>query len=181
MSQQASVEVTGAPSGEASPEPSERRLNQRVSVDLFVQERDGDRFFVHPATNISEGGVFILSHSFSLRKTIERRHVDLEIELPSRAEPVKVRGTVVWSRRMRDFSHGLGVRFENLAPEDRTAIASYLEERAAEVDTSTATEDLAPLGTAGEPAPTRSRIEREDPAAGFVRGRPSGSADDEAP
>jgi len=103
----------------------ERRHAQRVSVDLFVQERDGDRLFVHPATNLSAGGIFIESASYSLRSALDRRFVDLEFSLPA-GPSVRARGEVVESRRLRGFAHGLAVRFVDLDPAAEQAIGHWV-------------------------------------------------------
>jgi hypothetical protein len=125
--------------------PSDRRSARRVAVDLFVQERDGDRLFVHPATNLSECGIFIESHSYSLRNALERRFIELEFTLPESDRLISVRGEVVGARRVRGFSHGLAVRFLDLSDADRTSVASFVGRRLA---------DGAPEGPLNEAAPT---------------------------
>ncbi len=110
----------------------ERRGAQRVAVDLFVQERDGDRLFVHPATNLSETGIFIESHSYSLRNALERRYIQLEFTLPDDSQPISVRGEVIGARRVRGFSHGLAVRFLDLEDSERERVAEFVSRRLAE-------------------------------------------------
>lgn len=107
--------------------PAERRGAQRVAVDLFVQERDGDRLFVHPATNLSASGIFIESHAYSLRNALERRYIDLEFRLPGEAAHIAVRGEVVGARRTRGDAHGLAVRFLDLSDPDRRRLADYVQ------------------------------------------------------
>ena len=104
----------------------DRRSAERVAVDLFVQERDGDRLFVHPATNLSATGIFIESHSYSLRNALDRRFIDLEFQLPEGPSAIRVRGEVIGARRVRGFSHGLAVRFLDLAEADRQFVAGYV-------------------------------------------------------
>jgi hypothetical protein len=119
--------------GDSSSQPhGERRSHVRVAVDLFVQERDGDRLFVHPATNQSASGIFIESHSYSLRNALDRHFIDLEFQLPEQAEPINVRGEVIGARRTRGFSHGLAVRFLDLKDSDREALATYVAHKLAE-------------------------------------------------
>lgn len=110
----------------------DRRGAHRVAVDLFVQERDGDRLFVHPATNLSATGIFIESHSYSLRNALERRYIDLEFSLPDDHAVIGVRGEVLGARRTRGFSHGLAVRFLNLPEGDRTRISAFISGKLAE-------------------------------------------------
>ncbi len=111
---------------------AERRSWARVAVDLFVQERDGDRLFVHPATNLSASGIFIESHSYSLRNALDRRYIELEFQLPEQQEPISVRGEVIGARRTRGFSHGLAVRFLDLADGDRRNVADFVNRKLAE-------------------------------------------------
>lgn len=111
---------------------ADRRTWARVAVDLFVQERDGDRLFVHPATNLSASGIFIESHSYSLRNALDRRYIDLEFQLPDLAEPIAVRGEVIGARRTRGFSHGLAVRFLDLAESDRHSVSEFVNRKLAE-------------------------------------------------
>jgi c-di-GMP-binding flagellar brake protein YcgR len=110
----------------------ERRGAERVAVDLFVQERDGDRLFVHPATNLSASGIFIESHSYSLRNALERQFIDLEFALPDSPRLISVRGEVVGARRVRGFSHGLAVRFLDLEEADQRRLAEFVSRRLAE-------------------------------------------------
>ncbi len=116
----------------ASMPHGERRGHARVAVDLFVQERDGDRLFVHPATNLSASGIFSESHSYSLRNALDRHFIDLEFQLPAQDKPISVRGEVIGARRTRGFSHGLAVRFLDLSEGDRQALSAYVEHKLAE-------------------------------------------------
>lgn len=112
--------------------PGERRGAHRVAVDLFVQERDGDRLFVHPATNLSASGIFIESHSYSLRNALERRFIDLEFGLPDEPVRIQVRGEVLGARRTGGFSHGLAIRFLDLGEVERRLVASFVDRKLAE-------------------------------------------------
>jgi hypothetical protein len=110
----------------------DRRFARRVTVDLFVQERDGDRLFVHPASNLSETGIFIESYSYSLRNAIDRRFIELEFQLPDAQRPIAVRGEVLGARRVQGFSHGLAVRFLDLDETDRQQLSAFVARRIAE-------------------------------------------------
>ena len=123
---------------------TDRRGAHRAAVDLFVQERDGDRLFVHPATNLSATGIFIESHSYSLRNALERRYIDLEFALPDDQAVIGVRGEVLGARRTRGFSHGLAVRFLNLREEDRVRIAAFIGRKLAEGADEGPTSEAAP-------------------------------------
>ncbi|GEM_PF-2692815 len=123
----------------------ERRKAQRVSVEIFVRERDGERLFVHPATNLSACGIFLESHSYSQRNAIERKFMDLEFELPDTKTEVQVRGEVIGSRRVRGYSHGLAIAFVDISEQTQQAIATYVTNRLA---------DGASVGPSNEAAPT---------------------------
>ena len=126
MSKSRDERVPGDSSG-ASAGRNERRTAQRCAVEFFVRERDGDRLFVHPALNLSASGVFLESHSYSLRNAMDRRFVDLEFELPGSEQQFSVRGEVIGARRMRGFSHGLAVRFIDLDPALREQISDFVD------------------------------------------------------
>ncbi len=111
--------------------PIERRHSRRVMVDLFVQENDGERVWMHPATNLSASGIFIESHSYSLRNAKEPQFIDLQFQLPDASPPISARGQVLGARRVRGFSHGLAVRFLDLNDEDRARLSEFVERRLA--------------------------------------------------
>ncbi len=147
--------LTALPVAESA-QSVERRGAQRVSVEFFVQERDGDRLFVHPATNLSATGIFIESASYSLRNSMERRFIDLEIDLADvsdtqtsqekvAGEMIAVRGEVVGARRVRGFSHGLAVRFLNLTTADRDRVSAFVGRRLAEGAAEGSPHEAAPI------------------------------------
>lgn len=121
--------------------PIERRESRRVTVDLFVQENDGERVWLHPATSLSASGIFLESHSYSLRNAVERRYLDLEFTLPNSPAPIRTRGEVLDARRSRGFSHGLAVRFLDLAESDRARLAHFVADRLAAGDSEVMPDD----------------------------------------
>jgi hypothetical protein len=131
---------------DAAPTPTaaERRGAQRVAVELFVRELDGERTFVHPALNLSASGIFLESHSYSRRSAIERQYLDLEFELPDPPLQVQVRGEVVATRRLAGFSTGLAVAFIDLSPEQHDAIAQFVAGRLAAGESEGPRDEAAP-------------------------------------
>lgn len=125
--------------------PIERRLARRVTVDLFVQENDGERVWLHPATNLSASGIFIESHSYSLRNAVERKFIDLKFQLPDASPPIQTRGEVLGARRVRGFSHGLAVRFLDLSELDRDRLAEFVARRLAAGDGEGPENEAAPV------------------------------------
>lgn len=120
-----------APATEAGPPPGlrERRAADRVAVEFFVRERDGDRLFVHPALNLSATGIFLESHAYSLRNAMERRFIDLEFELPDSDEQLHARGEVIGVRRVSGQTHGLAVRFVDVDEAAAKRIEAFIEAR----------------------------------------------------
>lgn len=122
----------------------DRRKSNRVAVEMFARERDGERLFIHPAVNLSSTGIFLESHSYSQRNAIERRYMELEFELPDTGHSVRVRGEVMAIRRVRGYSHGLAVRFLDLSDEDADLIDDFVERQRAEGATEGPTSEAAP-------------------------------------
>ena len=114
--------------------PIERRTSRRVTVDLFVQENDGERVWLHPATNLSASGIFIESHSYSLGNASSRQFIQLQFQLPDTSPPIQARGQVLGARRVRGFSHGLAVRFLDLSDSDRDRLTDFVARRLAAGD-----------------------------------------------
>ncbi len=98
----------------------DRRTNNRVVVDLWVEEHTEDALYFQRATNLSIGGVFLdrtLPHPAGTR-------VQLELRLPGETAPLRVAGEVVPTV---DRDMGMGVRFVGLSTFERDRIASYLD------------------------------------------------------
>jgi hypothetical protein len=103
----------------------ERRRSPRCAIDFFVQEVLADRTFLHPAINLSPDGIYILAAD-------DRRAIDgdqtlrLEFTLPTgRLIAAGGRVTRVDDRRGQ---RGIGIGFEGLSAEDRSAIEAYIDE-----------------------------------------------------
>ena len=105
----------------------DRRGAARVAVELFVRERDGERMFVHPALNLSATGIFLESHSYARRNSLDRQYMELEFELPDDGQAISVRCEVIGTRHMRGFSTGLAVAFIDLTEKQYGAIAAYVQ------------------------------------------------------
>lgn len=122
----------------------DRRRSDRVVVEMFVRERDGERLYVHPATNLSACGIFLESHSYSQRNAIERKFMDLEFELPDSNETIAVRGEVIGSRRVRGYSHGLAIAFVDIDPTIRATLATFVTARLADGESEGPLSEAAP-------------------------------------
>lgn len=97
---------------------SERRIEPRAEVAIWVQERTNDALYFQHATNLSTSGVWLdgtLPHPPGTR-------VALDIDLPGEG-PLSVNGEVVLHRTPKA---GMAVRFVDLPPSGRARLASYL-------------------------------------------------------
>ncbi len=101
------------------------RLNIEVEVDL---ESD-NTFYTGLTENISEGGLFVAT--FDLHPVGTEFNVSLTLEgMPT----IEARAEVRWLREShtasRDYAMGMGMRFLDLAEDDRATIQAFMECRA---------------------------------------------------
>lgn len=105
---------------------SSRRSAERVEVTWSVDCATDDTFLYASITNISELGIFV--------QTIEPLPVGTALTLRfaprASAEPFVVRGRVQWVNRIdavRETPNpGMGIRFVDLAPEDRERLVEAI-------------------------------------------------------
>jgi len=95
----------------------ERRRFERVSI---LQEMYFEGEKSHPATNISEGGMFITA----LEGYLEGSVLDLKFRLFNSRHIVKVKGEVVYVNK----GVGFGIKFLDLKPKDRAMIKDFVAE-----------------------------------------------------
>ena len=106
-----------------------RRVHPRHDVELEVSLESESNFYMGLTENLSEGGLFIATH---LVKPIGTK-VEVSFKLPHVAEAIKAVGVVRWTREYSETSDsmpGMGVRFENIAPEHVEHIREFLAARA---------------------------------------------------
>jgi len=97
----------------------ERRRFERVSV-LQEMYFGGDQSY--PATNISEGGMFITTQEGYLEGSV----LDLKFRLFNSRHIVKVKGEVVYVNE----GVGFGIKFLDLKPKDRAMIKDFVTDHA---------------------------------------------------
>ncbi len=105
-----------------------RRRHSRYAVELQVSMSSDHNFYTGFAENLSEGGVFVATHSLKAVGTI----MELSIHLPGGTGPARVQGEVRWVREYREGSDappGMGVRFLALPVEVTHAILEFLQHR----------------------------------------------------
>lgn len=108
------------------PDGHERRSFLRVDVANWeVDCNDGENFLYSYITNISEMGIFIHSQS---PPDIDRP-VRLRFAAPGE-EPFSLEGNVAWINPFRpdgeNLNPGFGVRFANLAPDQRERLVALV-------------------------------------------------------
>ncbi len=97
----------------------ERRLHEREDLKIPVDYSAVDAFFSEFTTNINEGGMFIETDNAPPLGS----EVQLQFRLPNLDRPVKVAGRVAWlSDGKADSPAGMGIEFQELAPEVRRTI-----------------------------------------------------------
>jgi uncharacterized protein (TIGR02266 family) len=99
----------------------------RLEVQLEVSIASESNFYAGFTENLSEGGVFVATHTPRPLGSV----VDLVIDLPGQ-DPIRTRGVVRWLRaysEASDTSPGMGIRFEGLSPEDTARIHMFAEGR----------------------------------------------------
>ncbi len=95
----------------------------RIEVRLVVGIESESNFYIGCTENISDGGVFVATHS--LFKIGSR--VDLTIAMRYQ-EPIKATGTIRWLRPYSETNEtppGMGIRFDSLSEEDAERIREF--------------------------------------------------------
>jgi hypothetical protein len=89
----------------------DRRLGNRIPLEVFMNEYLSDRPHRALTVNISESGVFVnkVATSFNRRTRV----VALEFELPGTGELIWARGEICYDT-FDDRLHGQGIRFTGM-------------------------------------------------------------------
>lgn len=112
---------------------SERRGFTRVplKVKMFVNEGEGEGLLYFYTSNISAGGVFIISDLLLDSET----SLQIEFNIPSHEGgiiQIRVSGIVRWQQHVSDSDSGftppgMGIQFLNLDPYHRKVIEGYVQ------------------------------------------------------
>jgi len=108
---------------------AKRRTFERCAVELEVTLESESNFYLGLTENISEGGLFIDTHLFKPIGT----PVSVTLKLPNSPQAFTATGTVRWIRQYSETSDtvpGMGVRFEDLTPEQTALIREFVATRA---------------------------------------------------
>ena len=98
----------------------DRRVEPRVTIDLWVEERSGDALYFQRATNLSTRGLF-------LERTLPHAPgtlVEINLRLPGEPADLRLTAEVVPASAERTL--GMGLRFVEPAPAAQARIAEYL-------------------------------------------------------
>jgi uncharacterized protein (TIGR02266 family) len=107
-----------------------RRIHERKLLEIEVSLESDHNFFMGLTENISEGGLFIATHSLREVGT----EIDLELHLPNVSEKIQARAVVRWLRLYNDHSDtppGMGLQFLQLPSFAAFAIRDFVHCREA--------------------------------------------------
>lgn len=115
-----------------APEPTgrERRKDDRFDFEVEVGFETDSNFYTGLTQDISSGGLFVATHNL---KPVGTKFT-LQFKLPGGNATMDVEAEVRWLRETTslhrsDGPHGMGVRFNNLTPEQKQAIEIFLKKR----------------------------------------------------
>jgi type IV pilus assembly protein PilZ len=104
----------------------DRRSYERFDTQIQVDIANDETFLFSYITNISEMGIFVHSESPLPVGT----ELKLRFASPDGKEPFDLRGMVVWINPLRpggdNPNPGMGVRFEDLSPDDRERVVALV-------------------------------------------------------
>jgi type IV pilus assembly protein PilZ len=97
---------------------NEKRREQRVSIELWIEAARGDEVYYQRASNLSVGGAYFTR---TVPLPLGTR-VSLKFSLPGEAQEITCAGEIVAAQDL-----GMGVHFLDLAPQDRDRLAQLVE------------------------------------------------------
>lgn len=104
----------------------ERRNGPRLPVSLEISFDDGEQVLSSYLFDLGCGGLFIGTPS----PLEEGTRIRLCFHLPGWNDSLTVLGTVIWRQARENSSRpGMGIRFDEMSPEDRERLDAYLMEQ----------------------------------------------------
>jgi type IV pilus assembly protein PilZ len=111
----------------AAPEGNDRRREFRAPIELRVEYKRVNTFFADYTKNISSGGTFIATD----RPLDIGTEFVFALDLPGLAEPLRLRGRVMWTTKVEDSSKanpaGMGIEFQYSSQEERRETEKIVE------------------------------------------------------
>jgi hypothetical protein len=104
----------------------DRRLNGRVTLDLFFNQYIQDQPVRSLAVNVSEHG--LAAHRLLERSSNRARVVGIEFELPGTGEVIWAKGETQFEAIDRDF-HRAGIRFVAMARRHERLVREFVWDR----------------------------------------------------
>jgi uncharacterized protein (TIGR02266 family) len=104
------------------------RRHTRTSLSVDVSLESDSNFFTGLTENISEGGLFVATHS--LREI--GAMIEFELTLPGSEAPIRATGVVRWVRLYSESSDsppGLGIQFIDMPQADIDRIREFVKTR----------------------------------------------------
>ena len=101
----------------------DRRIHPRIPILLMVEYDSLSDFFVDYATDISQGGMFVITRE----KLGIGAQVNVKFTLPGESGALEAAGTVV--RKTEKPSVGVGIRFDPLPDNAKSAIERLWESK----------------------------------------------------
>ncbi len=108
----------------------DKRQHARVNIDAFVKVSGGDRQYVFRTRDVSAGGLFLYTrvahiYPFHIGSVLQVELYDYDRFVNAKA--VVVRLVSDGTPEAERFPLGFGLRFIELAPEDRQTLAEMIE------------------------------------------------------
>jgi type IV pilus assembly protein PilZ len=111
-----------------SSDGSDRRREFRAPIELRVEYKRLNTFFADYTKNISRGGTFIGTE----RPLEVGTEFVFALDLPTLAEPLRLRGRVMWVTSTDEASKanpaGMGIEFQYASPAERRAMEKLVED-----------------------------------------------------
>ena len=101
---------------------ADRRKSSREPLLIPLDYSSVDAFFSEFASDINEGGMFIETDDPAELDEL----VQLQVRFPGLEEPVAVAGRVAWISDGKESPQGMGIEFQGLSNEARSAINSVV-------------------------------------------------------
>lgn len=103
---------------------TERRHEDRIPVQMWVEERIADGLYFQRAANLSAGGMYLentIPHPVGTR-------VALQFTLPDGGPPLRVHAQIV--NAAAEDTVGMGLKFVDLPAEEAERIRKFVEQKA---------------------------------------------------